>query len=59
MGPPSSAPRVSVIDDEQVVASTLTAILRMHGFAATFFTCPLAAMTAARLKAREAGHLRD
>jgi hypothetical protein len=52
MGPSSSAPRVFVIDDEHVISSTLTAILQMHGFSATFFTCPLEAMTAARLKAR-------
>jgi CheY-like chemotaxis protein len=51
MGPSSSAPRVFVVDDEHVIASTLTAILKMHGFSATFFTSPLEALTAARLRA--------
>ena len=44
-------PHVYVVDDEHVVASTLAAILQMHGFAAKFFTCPLEALTAARSKA--------
>jgi CheY-like chemotaxis protein len=44
-------PRVFVVDDEHVVASTLAAILQMHGFSAKFFTCPLEALTAARSKA--------
>jgi CheY-like chemotaxis protein len=43
--------RVFVVDDEHVIASTLVLILQMHGFSATFFTCPLEALTAARLKA--------
>ena len=43
--------RVFVVDDEHVIASTLAAILQMHGFSATYFTCPLEALTAARLKA--------
>jgi CheY-like chemotaxis protein len=41
-------PRVFVVDDEHVVASTLAAILQMHGFSAKFFTSPLEALTAAR-----------
>jgi len=45
---PNSVPRVFVVDDEQVIASTLAAILRLHGFSATFFTSPLAALAAAR-----------
>jgi CheY-like chemotaxis protein len=45
------SPRVFVVDDEHVIASTLAAILQMHGFAAKFFTCPLEALTAARSKA--------
>jgi CheY-like chemotaxis protein len=44
------APRVFVVDDEPVIASTLAAILRMHGFSAKFFTSPLEALTAARAK---------
>jgi CheY-like chemotaxis protein len=44
-------PRIFVVDDEPVIASTLVAILQMNGFSAKFFTCPLAALTAARLKA--------
>ena len=41
-------PRVFVVDDEPVIASTLAAILRMNGFSARFFTCPLEALAAAR-----------
>jgi CheY-like chemotaxis protein len=44
-------PCIFVVDDEPVIASTLAAILRMNGFSARFFTCPLDALTAARLKA--------
>jgi CheY-like chemotaxis protein len=44
-------PRIFVVDDEPVIASTLAAILQMNGFSAKFFTCPLDALTAARLKA--------
>jgi DNA-binding NtrC family response regulator len=39
---------VFVVDDEPVIASSLAAILQMNGFAARFFTCPLAALAAAR-----------
>ena len=46
----AQAPRVFVVDDEPVIASTLAAILRMHGFSAKFFTSPLEALTAARAK---------
>jgi CheY-like chemotaxis protein len=59
MGPSSSTPRVFLIDDEHVIAPTLIAILKLHGYSATFFTCPLEAMTAARLKARDAWQVRD
>jgi CheY-like chemotaxis protein len=48
---PSSIPRIFVVDDEPVIASTLAAILQMNGFSAKFFTCPLEALTAARSKA--------
>jgi PleD family two-component response regulator len=51
MGPSSLA--VFVVDDEHVITSTLTAILKIHGFSATFFTSPLEALTAARLMARD------
>jgi DNA-binding NtrC family response regulator len=44
-------PRIFVVDDEPVIASTLAAILQMNGFSAKFFTCPLDALAAARLKA--------
>jgi CheY-like chemotaxis protein len=48
--PSSSGPRVFVVDDEPVIASTLAAILQMHGFSAKFFTSPLEALAAARAK---------
>jgi hypothetical protein len=38
---PSPVPRIFVVDDEPVTASTLAAILQMNGFSAKFFTCPL------------------
>lgn len=41
-------PRVFVVDDEHVIASTLAAILNMNGFSAEFFTRPLEALTAAQ-----------
>jgi CheY-like chemotaxis protein len=44
-------PRIFVVDDEPVIASTLAAILQMNGFSAKFFTCPQEALNAARLKA--------
>lgn len=43
--------RIFVVDDEPIIASTLAAILQMHGFSARFFTSPLEALTAARTKA--------
>ena len=46
----TSDPRIFVVDDEPVIASTLTAILKMHGFSATFFTSPLEALNAARVR---------
>jgi CheY-like chemotaxis protein len=48
---PSPVPRIFVVDDEPVIASTLAAILQMNGFSARFFTCPLEALTEARSKA--------
>jgi DNA-binding NtrC family response regulator len=47
---PRSVSRIFVVDDEPVIASSLAAILRMNGFSANFFTCPLEALAAARLE---------
>jgi DNA-binding NtrC family response regulator len=44
----SPGSRIFIVDDEPVIASSLAAILRMNGFSARFFTCPLAALAAAR-----------
>jgi CheY-like chemotaxis protein len=44
-------PRVFVVDDESVIASTLAAILKLHGYSATSFISPLEALAAAQLKA--------
>jgi len=46
-----SVPRVFVVDDEHVIASTLAAILKLHGYSATYFTSPLEALAAARSRA--------
>jgi CheY-like chemotaxis protein len=46
--PSDLAPNVFVVDDEHVIASTLAAILKMHGYSATFFTSPVEALAAAR-----------
>ena len=46
-----SGPRVFVVDDEPVIASTLAAILKLHGYSAPSFTNPLEALAAARLRA--------
>jgi DNA-binding NtrC family response regulator len=43
-----TAPRVFVVDDEHVIASTLAAILNMNGYSARFFTRPLEALAAAQ-----------
>ena len=48
--PSRTAPCVFVVDDQPVIASTLAAILQMHGFSAKFFTSPLEALAAARAK---------
>ena len=40
---PVAAPRIFVVDDEPVIASTLATILQMNGFSAKFFTRPLEA----------------
>jgi DNA-binding NtrC family response regulator len=46
--PSNSVPRVFVVDDEHVIASTLAAILKLHGYSARAFTSPLEALAAAR-----------
>jgi CheY-like chemotaxis protein len=43
--------RVFIVDDEHIVASTLAAILKTHGYSATFFTSPVEALAAARSRA--------
>ncbi len=47
----NSVPRVFVVDDEHVIASTLAAILKRQGYSATAFTSPLEALAAAQLDA--------
>jgi CheY-like chemotaxis protein len=47
MSQPGSSPRIFVVDDELVIASTLATILQRSGFNATSFTDPLAALDAA------------
>ena len=47
----NSVSRVFVVDDEQVIASSLAAILILHGYSATFFPSALAALAAARSEA--------
>jgi DNA-binding NtrC family response regulator len=41
-------PRIFVVDDEHVIATTLAKILDINGFSARFFTKPLEALAAAR-----------
>lgn len=50
MSPHQDSP-IFVVDDEHVVASTLTAILQKDGFSARFFTSPREALAAARSEA--------
>lgn len=42
--------RVFVVDDEPVIASTLAAILQLHGYTAHAFASPVEALAAARVK---------
>jgi DNA-binding NtrC family response regulator len=49
--PSNSVPRVFIVDDERVIASSLAAILKRNGYAATFFTSPREAVAAARSNA--------
>ena len=52
MSQPGKQPRVFVVDDEDVIASTLAMILRLQGgFQARSFTKPLEALEAARREA--------
>jgi DNA-binding NtrC family response regulator len=44
-------PNVFIVDDEHVIASTLAAILKLHGYSATSFTSPLEALAAAQSRA--------
>jgi CheY-like chemotaxis protein len=44
-------PRVFVVDDDVLIACTLAAILRLHGYSATSFTSPLEALAAAQASA--------
>ena len=41
-------PSLFVVDDEKIIAETLTRILQQHGFAVTTFTDPQKALIAAR-----------
>jgi DNA-binding NtrC family response regulator len=47
---PEPKHRVFVVDDENVIASTLELILRSHGFDAHSFADPIAALKAAKSK---------
>jgi DNA-binding NtrC family response regulator len=49
--PDSNMLRVLVVDDEEVIASTLAMILRLSGFAPEFFTNPNEALNTARITA--------
>jgi CheY-like chemotaxis protein len=49
MSQPRSSPRIFVVDDELVIASTLATILQRSGFDATSFTDPITALETARL----------
>jgi CheY-like chemotaxis protein len=46
-----SSNSVFVVDDEHVIASSLAAILKLHGYSATFFTSALEALAAAQSRA--------
>jgi CheY-like chemotaxis protein len=47
----NSVPHVFVVADEHVIASSLAAILKLHGYFTTCFTSPLEALAAARSRA--------
>jgi FixJ family two-component response regulator len=44
--------RIFVVDDEEIIATTLAMILRNYGFDATPFSRPLKALEASRLSLR-------
>lgn len=46
-----SVPRIFIVHDEHVIASSLASILKRHGYSATSFTSPLETLTAAQLAA--------
>jgi DNA-binding NtrC family response regulator len=48
---PTPGPRVFVVDDEEVIATSLAAILKISGFEASAFESPLDALNAARMEA--------
>jgi DNA-binding NtrC family response regulator len=50
MANPAEKASIYVVDDEQVIASTLVTILRLHGFDARSFALPLLALEAAKSK---------
>jgi FixJ family two-component response regulator len=45
---PQPVPRIFVVDDERVIASTLAAIFNMNGYSARCFTQPMEALAAAQ-----------
>ena len=49
--PSDSLTRIFVVDEEHVIASSLAAILTLHGYSATAFTSPREALAAARSRA--------
>jgi CheY-like chemotaxis protein len=51
MPEPPRKPRIFVVDDEPIIASSTAMILRHAGFDATSFTDPLQALKAARTEA--------
>jgi len=46
--PKQAMPNVVIVDDERVIAETLTIILKENGFCAVFFTNPLDALESAQ-----------
>jgi DNA-binding NtrC family response regulator len=48
---PTPRPRIFVVDDDEVIATSLTAILKISGFEAAAFQNPLDALNAARVEA--------
>ena len=48
---PQTLPYILVVDDERIIAETLTLILQASGFAASFFTNPFEALESARIQA--------